>query len=142
MTEDFREGRILEMEYLGEKDVLLGIKGDNMHPKALGNPDDMETNVSSTDHPECLVLKVKSHETLDGVVSFLAPGVGFVYIARKCQNESKGVLGYGVFSVVGDIGYSDPAFVTGWDINVIKAGRASEKGFGLGEEREGLCSNG
>ncbi len=121
LAEDLFERSIFEMEYLREKNVFLSIKGDDVHPKAFGDADDVESDMTSTDYPKRLVLQIESHEALNRVVSLLTTGIGFVYIARKCQTEGKGMLSDGILSVVGHIGYRHLVGVTGRDIDMIKA---------------------
>lgn len=65
LAEDLFERSIFEMEHLREKNVFLGIKRDDVHPKAFGDADDVESDMTGTNYPKRLVFQIKSHEALN-----------------------------------------------------------------------------
>lgn len=110
------------MEYLRQKNIVVDIRGNDMHAKSLGDADDVESDMAGADDAERFVFEVEAHEAVDGKIFFQSAGVGFVDIAGKGEDKGKSVLSHGVFSVMRDIGNRNIFFLAESDIDVVETG--------------------
>ena len=67
--EQLVEWYVLEIKHFREETVLESVIGQYLHPKALGDLDDMEANFPGADYTQSFTLEIKALKTFDSKVT-------------------------------------------------------------------------
>src|SRR3989338_6668916 len=105
--------------------IFFKIKRQHLHFKPVRHTNHMLSNMAGANHSNSLSFQIKSTQPTTRQASSFSTIHRANNLPRQSQDESKSVLGDGVFTIKRHVGYFNSSTIAFGKVNMIKPGGVS-----------------